>query len=79
MDFSEYEFFERVNEFLWNIRLCSLFNPMIDRVATSENDSSPNSMVVRFSNTGKVNDWYNVLPNPFANNKSVTLDGISLY
>ena len=41
---------------------------MIDRVATSENDSSPKSMVVRFSNTGNVNDWYNVLPNPFANN-----------
>ena len=79
MDSSEAEFFERVNEFLRNIRLCSLFNPLIVRVATSENDSSPKSMVVRFSNTGKVNDWYNVLPNPFANNKSVIFDGISLY
>ena len=46
---------------------------------TSENVSSPKSMVAKFSNTRKYNDMYSVLPNPFANNKSVTLDGISLY
>ena len=62
-----------------NVRLCSLFNPLIDSVATSEKHSSPKSIVVRFSNTGKDKDWNNVLPNPFANNKSVIFDGISLY
>ena len=62
-----------------NIRLCNLFCPVIVRVVTSEKDSSPKSIVVRFSNTGKDNDWYNVLPNPFVNNKSVIFDGISLY
>ena len=62
-----------------NIRLCNLFCPVIDSVVTSEKDSSPKSIVVRFSNTGKDNDWYTVLPNPFANNKSVIFGGISLY
>ena len=76
---SLYEFFERVNEFLWNIRLCNLFCPVIVRVVTSENDSSPKSIVVRFSNTGKDKDWNNVLPNPFVNNKTVIFGGISLY
>ena len=76
---SAYEFFEYVNEFLPNIRLCSLFNPVIERLDTSENVSSPKSMVAKFSNTRKYNDMYSVLPNPFANNKSVILDGISLY
>ena len=76
---SEAEFFERVNEFLRNIRLCNLFCPVIDSVVTSEKDSSPKSIVVRFSNTGKDKDWNNVLPNPFVNNKTVIFGGISLY
>lgn len=74
-----YEFFEWVNEFLRNTRLWRLSNPLIVRVVTSENDSSPKSIVIRFENTGKDRDWYNVLPNPSANDKSVIFEGISLY